>query len=63
MMNKIKIIGLIWVFTVVTVQAQTPLPAKKQTEKIAIINGTLHIGNGEVIEEPRQIRGSRCKKS
>jgi imidazolonepropionase-like amidohydrolase len=51
MMNKIKIIGLIWVFTVVTVQAQTPLPAKKQTEKIAIINGTLHIGNGEVIEE------------
>ena len=51
MMNKLKTIGLIWVFAVVTVQAQVPLPAKKQTEKIAIINGTLHIGNGEVIEE------------
>lgn len=30
--------------------AQIPAPAAPQTEPIAIVNGTAHIGNGEVIE-------------
>ncbi len=51
-MNKLLLtIGLLCVLTVISVNAQVPLPANKQTSKIAIVNGTLHVGNGEVIEE------------
>ena len=30
--------------------AQTPIPAKKQTKSILLMNGTAHLGNGEVIQ-------------
>jgi imidazolonepropionase-like amidohydrolase len=34
----------------ITVLAQTPTPAKKQSKSILLKNGTVHIGNGKVIE-------------
>lgn len=51
MMNRYITLGLIWAMAFAAANAQVPLPANKQKEKIAIINGTLHIGNGEIIEE------------
>lgn len=30
--------------------AQQPIPAKKQTKSILLMNGTAHLGNGSVIE-------------
>lgn len=35
----------------IAVQAQVPQPADPQTEPIAIINATAHLGNGQVIEK------------
>lgn len=32
-------------------QAQNPMPAKAQTKAIALVGGTVHIGNGNVIEK------------
>src|ERR1041384_1195049 len=31
-------------------QGQTPIPAKKQSKSILLMNGTAHLGNGTVIQ-------------
>ncbi len=46
-----KIITLILTIAVTSaLRAQTPRPADPQSEPIAITNGTIHVGNGEIIE-------------
>jgi imidazolonepropionase-like amidohydrolase len=47
-MDMKKIIFLI-VFSVTSAIAQNPAPAVSQSESILIMNGTAHLGNGEVI--------------
>src|SRR5690349_17253868 len=48
MKNLITLIILLTLLTAFT-QAQNPAPAKPQAEPILIMNGTAHIGNGQVI--------------
>ena len=45
-----KTIAIINLFFSITVFAQNPVPALPQKEAILIMNGTAHIGNGEVIQ-------------
>lgn len=49
MINRIQLF-LIGLIAFSAVQAQVPAPAPSQTEPIAILNVTAHIGNGQVIE-------------
>ena len=55
MMNRIKIYLLVAALSIVncqlsTAQEDVPTPAPKQTEKICLKGGTVHVGNGKVIE-------------
>ena len=46
-----KIIALISTIALATICfAQNPAPANKQTESILVMNGTAHLGNGQVIQ-------------
>ena len=45
-----NILGIILLIIVTHVVAQIPEPAKPQTKPIALMNGIIHIGNGEVID-------------
>ena len=51
MIKKVSII-LYSLFTILSVSAQedVPTPAPRQTEKICLKGGTVHVGNGKVIE-------------
>lgn len=49
MMNKWTL--LLAFILAIEVNAQNPAPANKQTQPVAIVNGTLHVGNGDIIEE------------
>ncbi|MFY0650922.1 MAG: amidohydrolase family protein [Cyclobacteriaceae bacterium] len=48
-MKKIFILALITIFTY-SLSAQTPSPGAAQSEAILVVNGTLHLGTGEVVE-------------
>lgn len=49
---KIKaLLVLIYIIVGQTAQAQVPPPGKQQTRPILLMNGTLHVGNGQVIEK------------
>lgn len=41
---------LILAFTILSAQAQVPVPAKDQTNTIAITGATIHVGDGQVFE-------------
>ena len=45
-----NIIGLILLTITIHVAAQVPEPAQPQTKPVALMNGIVHIGNGEVID-------------
>jgi hypothetical protein len=47
-----KLIPLLFTFTfsLFTLHAQQPIPAKAETKSILLLNGTAHLGNGKVIQ-------------
>lgn len=50
-LNNMKhILGILFVFLALQLNAQVPAPAGPQTKPIAIMNGIIHIGNGEIID-------------
>lgn len=45
-----KIIQLLFILFAVELNSQNPIPGDKQTKSILLMNGILHVGNGNVIE-------------
>ncbi len=45
-----KLSSILFLFLAVGLMAQVPKPAAPQTEPIALVGGTIHLGTGEVIE-------------
>jgi len=50
MKSKISILLPLFFFGLFTLHAQNPVPGTTQSQKMAIVGATLHLGNGEVIE-------------
>lgn len=50
--TKMKYIFLIFIATIsLTAFAQPPAPAKKQSKPVILVGGTIHVGNGQVIQK------------
>lgn len=49
-MNKNFVFYIVTLIVATGTLAQVPAPAPPQSEPIAIVNGTVHVGNGEVLE-------------
>ena len=44
------LLGILYVFLTLQLNAQVPVPAGPQEKPIALMNGIIHIGNGKIIE-------------
>ena len=49
-MNMKNILFILLMFVNVALYAQIPTPGAKQTKSILILNGTAHVGNGDIVE-------------